>query len=135
VSYRCNLLRPLRWKALEGRSPGSIDRACDRLGSFCSFAPYDTRWIDPDGNPAKTLLNIERTQECHPGKLKVREEIFFEYFGLRWNDVFTHETFVSKLENTMICYSDESLALARPRSLCAWRQARCRSHKTIRLYV
>lgn len=103
----------IRWKAIEDRWDRLIELVIDWVDSFCSFAPYDARWVDPDGNRAKTQLNIERTQECNPGRLKVREDIFYEYFGLRWNDIFTHETFVAKLKNKMIWYSDDSLALAR----------------------
>lgn len=38
--------------------------------------------------------------------LKVREEIFQEYFGLTWDDIFNHPTFLNQQQNGLLWYSD-----------------------------
>jgi hypothetical protein len=60
---------------------------------------------------AVTLRNIRRCKECTPGIFKVRENIFKEYFGLTWDDVFSHETYLSEFKAHRIWYSDESIDL------------------------
>ena len=82
----------------------------DWLDSYCSFAPYDPRWASMT-SMAVTMKNIKRCKECTPGIFKVREKIFYDYFGLTWNDIFNHETFLNELKARRIWYSDESLEL------------------------
>jgi hypothetical protein len=82
----------------------------DWLDSYGDFAPHDFRWVDM-GDPQKTLRNIKRTNDCNPGFLKERERIFYEYFQLKWDDIFSHETFLSEFKAGRIWYSDESLDL------------------------
>jgi hypothetical protein len=82
----------------------------DWIDSHCSFAPYDERWASMKGM-AVTLRNIKRCKECTPGIFKVREKIFNEYFGLTWDDVFTHATYLAELKARRIWYSDESIDL------------------------
>ncbi len=72
-----------------------LDIVYDWIDSFCSFAPHDERWADLRGMKF-TLRNIKRTQDCAPGFLKVREKIFGDYFQLKWDDIFTHETFITE---------------------------------------
>ncbi len=87
----------------------------DWVDSFCKFAPYDDRWAGMGGtnSAAITQKNIERTQECDPGRIKVREDIFKEYFGLGWNDIFSHETYTTQLNARLLWYSDERLDFLR----------------------
>ncbi len=82
----------------------------DWIDSYCSFATYDERWASVEGM-AVTLRNIRRCKECTPGIFKVREKIFKEYFGLTWDDVFSHETYLSEYKARRIWYSDESIDL------------------------
>ena len=82
----------------------------DWLDSYCSFAPHDPRWASMT-SMAVTLKNIKRCKECTPGIFRVRERIFYDYFGLAWNDIFSHETFINELKARRIWYSDESLEL------------------------
>jgi hypothetical protein len=82
----------------------------DWLDSYCEFAPYDPRWASMT-SMAVTMRNIKRCRECTPGIFKVREKIFTDYFGLTWNDIFTHESFINELKARRIWYSDESLEL------------------------
>lgn len=101
----------IKWSAIEDRWERLLDMVHDWVDSFCDFAPYDERWCGMGGvnSKAQTQKNIERTQECEPGRLKVREEIFNEYFGLTWNDIFTHQTFENAREAGFLYYSDEAI--------------------------
>ncbi|MCB1172546.1 MAG: hypothetical protein KDK39_03220 [Leptospiraceae bacterium] len=107
--------RQAQWKAIEDRWDRMLDMVQDWIDSFCSFAPHDARWAGMGGvnSAAQTRKNIERTQECEPGKLKVREDIFQRYFGLGWDDIFSHETFRNQLESGLLFQSDEALQLIR----------------------
>lgn len=99
-----------RWDAIIRGWERLLELIHDWLDSFCDFAPRDFRWVDMF-DPQKTLRNIKRTNDCNPGFLKERERIFYEYFQLKWEDVFTHETFLSELKAGRIWYSDETLEL------------------------
>ena len=101
--------RQARWKAIEDRWDRMLGMVHDWVDSFCSFAPFDERWVDQGGNQAATLKNIARTQECTPGELQVREEIFNEYFNLTWTDIFSHETFINQVNARMLWFSDEMI--------------------------
>lgn len=90
-----------RWERL-------FDMLFDWLDSFCSFAPKDERWASIN-SMEETMKNIRRCNDCYPGMFKVREQIFSEYFGLKWNDIFTHETYLTELKVKRIYYSDDSL--------------------------
>lgn len=82
----------------------------DWIDSYCDFAPYDERWIDARGMKY-TLRNIKRTKECNPGFFKVREKMLFEYFGIKWDDIFSHETYLNEMKAKRIRYSDEVIKL------------------------
>ncbi|MCB1170213.1 MAG: hypothetical protein KDK25_07760 [Leptospiraceae bacterium] len=103
------------WKAIEDRWDRMLDMVHDWVDSFCSFAPYDDRWCGMGGvnSRAQTMKNIQRTNECEPGKLRIREEIFQEYFGLGWDDIFSHPTFLNQRDSGLLWYSDEALDLIR----------------------
>ncbi|MDI6643825.1 MAG: hypothetical protein QME14_02110 [Methanobacteriaceae archaeon] len=58
-----------------------LENVYDWLDSFGNFAPHDDRWLDMRDR-SYTLKNIKRTQECNPGILKARENLFYEYFQL-----------------------------------------------------
>lgn len=77
-----------RWEKL-------LDLVNDWIDSYCAFAPQDQRWADIRGM-SYTKRNIRRTQDCNPGFFKIREKIFYEYFQLKWEDIFTHETFINE---------------------------------------
>lgn len=100
-----------RWDAIYRRWDKLIEMAFDWIDSFCSFASTDARWAGRNGS--ETRRNIERTQECGPGFFKVRESIFNEYFGLSWNDIFTHETYLNEVHAQRIWYSDEVISLVK----------------------
>lgn len=98
-----------RWKAIVERWDKMHDMVLDWIDAHCSFAPTDARWIDPSGDRSKTLLNIRRTKECNPGRLKVREDIFREYFDLSFDDVWNHPTYLAEQKASRIYASDERI--------------------------
>jgi hypothetical protein len=100
-----------KWYAIIGRWEKLFDLLLDWLDSYCDFALYDTRWVDPGGSKAQTMKNIKRTQDCNPGFFKERERIFFENFGLKWNDIFEHPTYLNEKKAGRIPYSDERFQL------------------------
>jgi len=99
-----------KWKAIIERWGKMHEMVFDWIDSFCSFAPIDGRWSDPRGEKY-TRENIQRTQECNPGQLKVRESIFKEYFNLTWDDVWTHKTYLAEQKASRIWDSDERIEL------------------------
>lgn len=99
-----------RWNLISRLWEKMIGNVYDWLDSFCNFAPRDERWISMRGM-RYTMRNIKRTQECNPGILKARENIFMEYFQMSWDDIFNHETFLNEYNANQIWYSDETLEL------------------------
>lgn len=97
------------WKAITERWERMIGMVHDWVDSFTSFAPGDGRWAAPGGTPAMTRKNIERTQECEPGRLAVREAVFKEYFGLSWYDIWEHPTYKTQYNARQIWYSNDCL--------------------------
>jgi len=87
-----------------------LDNVYDWLDSYGNFAPQDERWADLRGK-MYTMQNIKRTQECNPGILKARKKIFYNYFELKWEDIFDHETFINEYYARRVWYSDETLEL------------------------
>ncbi len=107
--------RQILWKAIEDRWDRMLDMVQDWVDSFCSFAPQDERWCGMGGvnSRAQTMKNIQRTQECEPGMLKVREEIFQDYFDLTWENIFDHPTFVNQQQNGLLWFSDQAIEFIR----------------------
>jgi hypothetical protein len=94
-----------KWMEIIKRWDKLMETVNDWVDSYGSFAPYDQRWADNRGMKY-TLENIKYTKSCNPGFLKRREIIFNEYFGLKWDDVFQHETWQWEMKAGRIWYSD-----------------------------
>lgn len=71
--------------------------------SYCSFAPYLKPWSMAKDPVAATI----RTQKTTPGILKQKERLFEKYFGLKFHDIFKHETFVWAVKQDLFSYSQE----------------------------
>lgn len=71
--------------------------------SYCSFAPYIKPWALAKDPVAATI----RTQKTAPGVFKQKERLFEKYFGLKFHDIFKHETFEWAVKNDFISYSQE----------------------------
>ncbi len=111
----------IKWNAIIHRWDRMLDMIHDWVDSFCAFAPYDDRWAGMGGgnSKAQTMKNIARTQECNPGWFKVRENIFKEYFGLTWDDIWTHPTYEAEMKGDRVWYSDETIQIIKDAySLC-----------------
>lgn len=102
----------IKWDAVTRRWSKLFEKILDWLDSFCSFALRDERWATALASLDQVRKNIQRTQECEPGNLKYREAILKEYFGLKWKDILTHETFIWEYSANRISQSDERLHLA-----------------------
>lgn len=94
-----------RWRRL-------IYLVVDWLDSHCSFAPGDDRWASPDGSNA-TQRNIERARERNPGFLSVREGLVAEAWGLSFEGVFAHESYLAERRGGRMPDSDRRVELAR----------------------
>ena len=73
------------------------ERILDHLDTWIKAHSKYVDYIEPwrfMKQPEKQK-SIERAKECSPGIMKVVEEIFHNYFGLNFNDIWGHETFVN----------------------------------------
>ncbi len=100
-----------KWNMIIDRWERILSRVYDWLDSFCSFAPQDERWKTPGSTPAIVRHNIKRTQETTPYYLAVMEQIFYDYFSLKWNDIWEHETYKNAQKANIIEYSQERIDL------------------------
>lgn len=100
-----------KWEAIEQRWMKILELLLDWLDAYCSFAPYDGRWRTPGCSEAQVQKNIRRTKGCNPGILKQRERILFESFGMKWDDIFKHETFKFRHSSLIFPYSEERFEL------------------------
>lgn len=95
----------VKWKAIVNRWEQLLDEVDEWIDSHCSFAPYVDPWKDaPDPQRA-----VRRSQDCCPGQLKVRERIFHDYFGLTWDDIFTHDSYLNEVNAFRMSYSQERI--------------------------
>lgn len=97
-----------KWIAIIRRWEKLLEIVNDWVDSFGSFAPFDERWADMRGMKF-TLENIKYTKLCNPGFLKRREIIFYDYFGLKWDDIFKHDTWNWEMKAGRIWHSDINL--------------------------
>ncbi len=99
-----------KWKRTTHLWGKMLEYMVDWVDAYTSFAPQDYRWADRRGR-AYTMKNIKRTRECNPGLFKAREKLFYKYFQLSWEDIFTHPTFRNEQEAGRVAYSQDSLEL------------------------
>ena len=100
-----------KWDAIEDRWERILSMATDWLDAHTDFAFYDLRWRPPGATDAQVRENIRRDKECLPGQIAVRETIFQEYFGLTFDDIFTHETYLNADDANWLDQSDERIEL------------------------
>lgn len=105
--------RQALWDAIEDRWEKMLDMTVDWLDAHADFAFYDFRWRTPGADDAQVRENIRRDKECLPGYLAVREAIFKEYFGLTFDDIFAHGTYVNSHDAHWLDYSEERIELAK----------------------
>jgi hypothetical protein len=95
-----------KYQAIIDRWMRLLELVHDWVDAYTSFAPYDDRYASLEGMEA-TLRNIKFCQDCYPGFLKAREDIFNRYFFLHWDDVFAHESFANERRARRCMYTDE----------------------------
>lgn len=105
--------RQALWDAIEDRWENMLSMVVDWLDAHTDFAFYDLRWRLPGCGDAEVRENIRRDKECLPGYLAVREAIFREYFGLGFDDIFTHETFTNARDANWLEDSEARIELAK----------------------
>lgn len=105
--------RQAKWDAIEDRWGRILTMVYDWLDAHTDFAFYDLRWRPPGASDAQVRENIRRDKECLPGQVVVREAIFQEYFGLGFDDIFTHETYLNADDANWLDYSDERIELVK----------------------
>lgn len=71
--------------------------------SYASFAPY----IFPWSNSKDPSEAVKRTQNITPGIFAERLKLFEKYFGIKFHEIFSHETFIWQVKNDFIDYSQE----------------------------
>lgn len=103
--------RQALWDAIEDRWERILTMIYDWLDAHTDFAFYDDRWRPPGATDAQVRENIRRDKECLPGQIAVREAIFAEYFGLGFDDIFTHETYLNADDANWLDYSNDRIEL------------------------
>jgi hypothetical protein len=98
----------IKWGAIQDLWDTIIDTLHDWIDAHCDFAKRDDRWYVPMNMPA-TLKNIKRTKDCNPGRLKVYLKWFKAYFGMEFEDIFTHDTFINTVNAYHQTYSQERI--------------------------
>lgn len=101
-----------KWDMIIRHWEKMLESVYDWVDSYGKFATGDTRWVDLRGIKY-TKQNIRRTNDCNPGIFKQQERIFYESFGLKWEDIFEHDTFKNEMKAGRIPYSDENLSIIR----------------------
>lgn len=96
-----------QWEAIKNRWETMLSLVHDWVDAHIKQAPYDDRFLGD--TPSITQKNIRRVKECNQGELKVREQIFNEYFGLTWEDIFSHESFQNEVNAYRIPYSSQRI--------------------------
>jgi len=100
-----------KWGAIKLRMDRLFDLLYDWLDAYCSFAPNDARWRKGGASEAQVRENIRFTKGTNPGFLKERERILYEYFGIKWEDIFEHEVFLFHYNSDAFKYAHERFDL------------------------
>ena len=97
----------VKWKAIVNRWEQLLDEVDEWINSYASNARYIDPWKDA-ADPQRAVL---RSQDCCPGQLKVREKIFYDYFQLTWDDIFSHDTYINEVNAYRMSYSQPHIDL------------------------
>jgi hypothetical protein len=108
-------VEPSKWKWSETVRLWSmmLDDLVDWVDAHTKFAPWDERWRPPGASEAQVKRNIRRTKECRPSAFRYRERLLGWYFGINWEGMWSHETFIYEYSANRVEISDERLHLVR----------------------
>lgn len=108
-----------KWSAIWNRCDYILTLVNDWIDAYTKFAPTDDRWLDKT-NPSRTKKNIRRTQQLNPHRLAFRELLLKQSFGLSWDDIFNHETYLEAFANVDIVLTQAKIdLLKKTHSHCA----------------
>ncbi|MBM3672991.1 MAG: hypothetical protein FJW86_12540 [Actinobacteria bacterium] len=93
------------------RTPLVVFLLIDWIDAHTSWAPKDERFLGD--NAAQTKENIERTQQCNPGFVRVRLDLLSEAIGLDFPALFDEPIFPQVRKNGGPYFSDERVDIAR----------------------
>lgn len=89
-----------------------IDYLDTWIRSHTKYAPYMDPWKMITDAAARQRA-ILRDKECTQGEIKVIERIFKDYFGIGFNDIWTHESFINAVNANYIGWSQEYVTFLR----------------------
>jgi len=93
------------WDAIHRRWESLLSELDTWVLAHMKKALFIEPWsLAPD---PKRAVQIDK--DCIPGTFKIREEIFKEYFGMTFHDIFKHDTFLLEVKTFRLGYSQEYL--------------------------
>ncbi|MDG1332461.1 MAG: hypothetical protein P8P74_09030 [Crocinitomicaceae bacterium] len=95
----------IKWGEITSRWNTILDNLHEWSLAYCSHAPFVDPWRMLQ-EPQKSR-SIQKSKDCLPGMIKQRERLLEKYFGITFQDIFTHETFLWAIETNTIHYSKE----------------------------
>jgi hypothetical protein len=95
----------IKWGDITDRWNTVLDDLHQWSLAYCSHARFVDPWKQlPE--PRKAAA-IQRSKDTLPGVIKQRERLLKKYYGISFQDIFTHETFLWAVETNSIHYSKE----------------------------
>jgi hypothetical protein len=96
-----------KWNAIVHRRDELIFDLYDWILSYTSMAPHIEPWsLAP--NPVESVIE---TQDCNPGKIKVKEKIVQRYWGMNFTDLLKHEAMSWEVKYHYFYWSQEMMDL------------------------
>jgi hypothetical protein len=92
-----------KWDAVKN----AFERILSTLSNWCMAHMSYAHTIDPWAMASDPRAAVKEDLECNPGELQVQLRQFKKYFGLEFNDIFTHEIFKWEVKWHAMWYSQE----------------------------
>lgn len=95
----------IKWGNITDRWNTILDELHQWSLAYCSHAPYKDPWrmlVEPHKS-----REIKKSKDTLSGIIKQRERLLEKYYGITFQDIFTHETFLWAVETNNIHYSKE----------------------------
>ncbi|MES0489429.1 MAG: hypothetical protein ABUK01_05510 [Leptospirales bacterium] len=94
-----------KWAEITSRWESILDDIHDWSLAYCSHAGYVDPWKDIA--VSRKPKAIQKSKDILPGIIKQKERLLLKYFGISFQDIFTHETFNWAIETNSIYHSKE----------------------------
>lgn len=95
-----------RWYAIQEHWEKVISNLSDWAIAHCSFA----HTLEPWSMAANPAAAVRETIECNPGAIAVRLNQLERNFGIDFNGIFEHETFIWEVQYFKLWYSQEYIS-------------------------